>query len=237
MSSPLRIDVSFDIRLDAGGRDPDRYSATLRRYHQLLWSKPLPDGRVFDLEDTFPRGYLRHRSNLGDFQLGSDMIIRTFRRVSRMRSVIEQVPETEVLDFTRRGLTVGGTMVFPSNQIGRKWAINQARGMDRKIEDRFDLTLECVRRHYMGEGSPLAPVLDRYSDFFAIFGDFMGYVDFFLLQDLVSEDYREVRFFTPWSDFSTPALPRTLEEYRAYRAATLAFLDARIQRIDAWANG
>jgi hypothetical protein len=154
-----------------------------------------------------------------------------------MRSVIEQVPETEVLDFTRRGLTVGGTMVFPSNQIGRKWAINQARGMDRKIEDRFDLTLECVRRHYMGEGSPLAPVLDRYSDFFAIFGDFKGYVDFFLLQDLVSEDYREVRFFTPWSDFSTPALPRTLEEYRAYRAATLAFLDARIQRIDAWANG
>ena len=41
------IDTAFDVRTDAGGGDPDRYSGTLRRYHQLLWSKPLPNGQPF----------------------------------------------------------------------------------------------------------------------------------------------------------------------------------------------
>lgn len=30
------IDTSFDFRVDSSGRDPDKYSPTLRRYHQLL---------------------------------------------------------------------------------------------------------------------------------------------------------------------------------------------------------
>ena len=42
----MLIDTTFDVRTDAGGRDPDRYSATLRRYHRLLWSKPLPGGAM-----------------------------------------------------------------------------------------------------------------------------------------------------------------------------------------------
>ena len=43
------IDTTFDFRTDAAGKDPDTYSATLCRYHQLLWSKPLPSGVVFEL--------------------------------------------------------------------------------------------------------------------------------------------------------------------------------------------
>ena len=43
------IDTSFDFRTDAGGKDPDTHSATLRRYHKLLCSKPLPNGAMFDL--------------------------------------------------------------------------------------------------------------------------------------------------------------------------------------------
>jgi hypothetical protein len=36
------IDITFDFRLDTpNGKDPDSFSATLRRYHKLLWSKPL----------------------------------------------------------------------------------------------------------------------------------------------------------------------------------------------------
>lgn len=35
------IDTAFDFRTDtAPGKDPDSHSPTLRRYHQLLWSKP-----------------------------------------------------------------------------------------------------------------------------------------------------------------------------------------------------
>ena len=54
----------------------------------------------------------------------------------------------------------------------------RCEGFSSAISDRMDLTLECIRRHYIGEWSPLTKVLERYSDFFALFRDFAGYVDF-----------------------------------------------------------
>ena len=74
----MTIDVEFDFRTDAGGRDPDSYSPTLRRYHQLLWSKELPSGERFDLSDTTPGVYLHHRSELGEFFLASNTAAQTF---------------------------------------------------------------------------------------------------------------------------------------------------------------
>ena len=50
----MAIDTSFDFRTDAFGKDPDTFSATLRRYHKLLWSKPLSGGALFDLDDKTP---------------------------------------------------------------------------------------------------------------------------------------------------------------------------------------
>ena len=38
------IDITFDFRSDAKGRDPDAYSPTLNAYHKILWSKELPNG-------------------------------------------------------------------------------------------------------------------------------------------------------------------------------------------------
>src|SRR5580765_8038155 len=66
------IDTSFDVRTDARGRDPDLTSPTLRRYHRLLWSKPLPCGMPFTLDTVTPRRYLHHHSELGEFSLASD---------------------------------------------------------------------------------------------------------------------------------------------------------------------
>ena len=109
--------------------------------------------------------------------------------------------------------TIGGMMVFPGNQINRKWTINQARGCIRAISDRFDLTLECIRRHYIDEPSPLGDTLARYADFFGLFGDFAGYVDFFHLQDLVNEATPTVKFFMRFEDFAASPLPETLEAY------------------------
>lgn len=37
------IDISYDVRTDAHGKDPDSANAVLRRYHKLLWSKKLPE--------------------------------------------------------------------------------------------------------------------------------------------------------------------------------------------------
>ena len=123
-------------------------------------------------------------------------------------------------------------MVFPGNRVDGKPTINAARGFNRKISDRMDLTLECVRRYYRHEDSPLAPALGRYAGFFALFEDFQGYVDFFLLQDLVSSDYEAVRFFMPFTDFSPPAIPRDLDAYLEFRRLSIKFTEARNRRID-----
>lgn len=122
-------------------------------------------------------------------------------------------------------------MVFPGNRIGGKQTINGARGFNRRIADRMDLTLECIRRHYRGELSPLCDVLRRYGDFFSLFTDFNGYIDFFLLQDLVSADRSTIRFFMPFDDFSTPAVPKGVEPYRTFRQHSMEFTAARNARI------
>jgi hypothetical protein len=229
------IDTSFDFRTDAGGKDPDAYSRTLRRYHTALWSKPLPDGRLFDLHDTVRGAYLHHRSELGEFYLSSDSVIPTFTRWGFAASHPELVPEDESKAFMALSYTIGGMIVFPGTAIGRKWTINQARGCLRKISDRFDLTLECIRRYYAGQASPLGETLARYRDFFALFGNFSGYVEFFLLQDLVFEDRDAVKVSPPFDDFKTTPVPADLETYREYRRRSVEFVAARNRRIEQFA--
>jgi hypothetical protein len=229
------IDTTFDFRTDSNGKDPDSYSPTLKRYHKLLWSKPLPNGVRFTLEDA-PRGYLRHISELGEFYLGSDSAIHTFSRWKRMTHIIDQIPPEESENFRHLSYTMGGMMIFPSNRVDNLPTINGARGFNRQICDRIDLTLECISRHYAAQDSPLRNDLLRYDDFFSLFQDFRGYIDFFLLQDLVSDDYAEVKFLMPFSDFTGSAVPGNLEEYLNYRATTLAFVRARNSRIDSYAK-
>ena len=125
-------------------------------------------------------------------------------------------------------------MLFPSNPVDGKHTINQAREMKRDaIGDRFDLTLECIRRYYLHPtaDSPLASTLARYPEFFALFRDFRGYVDFFLLHDLVTDEYSAVQFITDFSDLSTPAVPQSLAEFTGYRERSIEFVQARYRRV------
>jgi hypothetical protein len=223
------IDVTFDVRRDTPkGKDPDTHSQTLRRYHRMLWSKPLPSGSLFALDDTTPGCYLHHKSAAGEFFLSSDSVIPTYS----YREDILSVTSADALEaFDAIGYTIGGMMVFPAFQIDRRWTINQARGCNRLIADRFDLTLECIRRHYGKGASPLSNVLDRYADFFGLFQDFRGYVEFFLLQDLVTPDCSAVKLAPPSNNFSRSPVPSTVDEYQAYREASVAFVEARNKRI------
>jgi hypothetical protein len=146
--------------------------------------------------------------------------------------VIKQIPKTEQDAFNTAGYTIGGMMIFPANQVGRKMTINGQRGCHPRIKDRFDLTVECIRRHYCNEPSPLSSTLERYADFFALFRDFRGYVDFFLLQDLVTDDCSAVRFFLPFNDgFVKWPLPKTVGAYKEYMQRALHFIQARNSRI------
>lgn len=223
------IDITFDFRRDTPeGKDPDTYSKTLRRYHKLLWSKPLPCGAFFGLDDSVPGYYLYHGSILGEFSLSSDAVIPTFKWNERIRTLI---PVEQLMAFNACGYTIGGMMIFPRNRIDGKWTINQARGCTPQIGDRFDLTLECIRRHYSNIKSPLSDVLTRYAQFFELFGTFQGYVEFFLLQDLVSVDYSVVKISVPFDDFRGSPIPSSVDEYKAYESAARTFIEARNQRI------
>jgi hypothetical protein len=226
---PADIDVTFDFRRDTPeGKDPDTHSKTLRRYHKRLWSKRLPRGEFFGLDDTTPGSYLHHRSALGEYWLASDAVIPTFRWNAQIKSLISG---EELAAFNAVGYTIGGMMLFPGNQYDGKWTINQARGCTGRIADRFDLMLECIRRHYNNADSPLRDVLARYAPFFSLFEDFRGYVDFFLLQDLVAADSSAVKIAPPFDDFEGSPIPATVEEYRTYKNEAIAFIEARNQRI------
>ena len=230
----VEIDIDFDMRDDTPGtKDPDAASPTLRRYHAALWSKPLPDGTLFALNASDENCYLRHTSTLGDFHLSSDSIIHTYRR-DGMRGVLSHFAAEEIAAFVRVAFTIGGYIVFPGNRVGGRQTINQARGTNRRIDDRFDLTLECIRRYYSGEDSPLAQTLALYPEFFALFGNFSGYCEFFLLQDLLTED-GGVRFLLEFDEFGHVPLPTSAAQYASYRDAAMAFVEARNQRIQRFA--
>jgi len=229
------IDITFDFQSDTPpGRDPDAWSPMLCGYHKRLWNKRLPRGATFDLQDTTPGVCLHHRSAIGEFFLSSDAVVPPFLREPRLSGVLEPISVEARQTFMSLGYTMGGMMICPGSRIGRKNTINGARGFHPRIKDRFDLTVECIRRQYCGELSPLSDVLARYADFFTLFSHFRGYVEFFLLQDLVIEDCSDVRFFIPFEGFKTSPLPGSTEAYRAYQRLALDFIGARNQRIVEW---
>ncbi|WP_037356925.1 hypothetical protein [Selenomonas sp. FC4001] len=240
------IDVGFDFTMDspgywdgfwerngglgAGACDPDACSPTLQRYHQLIWSKSLPNGEFLELTQRKGMAYLSWR----DMYFGSDSILASFRYRDYRRmidDVVRCVPDYKAFmeDFLHRAYTIGGTIIFPKHS----GSMNQRRGTNRQIRDRWDLTMECIRRFYNDEDSPLSDVMEQDREFYALFSDFKGYVDFFYLQDCVTEDYKQVRFWLGDGNFTDYPLPRTVDEYLAYIAAELDFLDKRNARIKA----
>ena len=224
------IDINFDVYSDTPkGKDPDSHSPTLRRYHQILWNKPLPNGVEFNLDDSMPR-LLLHRSELGEFLLSSDSIGHTYSKVKSMSHIVDQIPSEEIKAFFTVCSTVGAYIIFPAKKIDNKMTINGSRGLNRSIKDRFDLTLKCIRRFYVNKETPLTETLQRYASFFNLFHDFGGYVDFFLLQDLVDDGY-SVKFFLPFESFNQPPLPKNVEQYRSYKKHLIELVSARNKRI------
>lgn len=236
MKSP--IDITFDFRTDTPeDGDPDARSPTLRSHHKLLWSKPLPNGKLFDLNDASSLAYLHHKSELGEFVLSSDTTNSGYRQVGHMQHIRRQIPKEEIEHFGTLIYSIGNMILFPGRKVDGKFTINQTRGCHRFIGDRFDLTVECIRRHFQNETSPMAETLKRYDDFFMLFTDFRGYVDFFFLQDLVADNYSSVRFFLPFSDFGHQSpYPRTVAEYKKYMQGAIRYIKARNKRIHKYAK-
>jgi hypothetical protein len=110
------IDTSFNFYSDARGGDPDSTSPTLRKYHKILWSKSLPNGKVFDLCDNKASVYLYHKSELGEFFLGSDAITHSYKNHKEKNWLIKHIPN-EVNELFNAGSTMGAYIIFPNNKI------------------------------------------------------------------------------------------------------------------------
>jgi len=186
--------------------------------------------------DNVSKRYLVFSGADGEHFLTSDSIANSFSHQSgKIVSIISQIEPVLIEDFRTLNSTIGASILFPGNRIGGQATINAQRGFNHYIADRFDLTLECIRRHYLEIESPLSAVFTRYDSFFKLFRDFQNYVDFFLLNDLVSAEYSEVFFFTGDEPlFGTSPLPKDVPSYLAYRDSSMNFVRLRNQRISDW---
>jgi len=225
----LNIDTTFNFYSDSNGKDPDWASPTLRKYHRILWSKELPNGESLDLSEKVKGSYLYARINELELYIGSDAITHSYKNHSRKQHIVSQIPK-EVDELFLKGSSIGGYIVFPNNSIDKKHTINQARGIKRIIDDRFDLTLECIRRFYLGLNSPLYDTIKRYEFFFKLFIDFQGYTSFFLLNDIVDKNGK-VKFYLPFNDFRMNPDFKDIEEYREYKSKVVNFIYQRNTRI------
>jgi len=118
------IDVTFHFWSGTPpGEDPDRFSQTLRRYHQLFCSKPLPGGGLVEVDASGrPPYYLQHRSELlGKFACRARLWYRT--SCTWRRSLLSPGGEREAL--WPGGYTIGASIVFPAQRVG--WQADDQR--------------------------------------------------------------------------------------------------------------
>lgn len=240
----------YDYRKSSKSGRPDEDSRELYDAHQMLWSKRLPSKEKFELEvikdsqlllkiitDQRMRNLPSDKNNLS-----SDRMCPDYDDTYGIEPVKSGWVSAEGLRlFSHMVRTIGGYIVFPAHQVDGEPTINQARGNPKgRIRDRFDLTLECIRRFYdeeereknkeEREKNPLEDTLIGYRDYFKLFVNFKGYIDFFLLQDFVDEKY-QVRFALPFDDFKGSPLPKDKNEYRLYMFETMELINKRNIRI------
>ena len=219
--------------LPNSGPDPDSTCKLLRLYHQTLWSRELPNGQVMNLQCSKAMSeYLTWNG----MRFGSDSITASFR-YARNKEIIEKVKnsldnyDVWLYEYLKHTYTIGGMIIFPKH----KNSINQCRGTNPFIKDRWDLTLECIRLYYNGiinrNENPLGWCLMQDEQFFKLFVNFKGYIDFFFLNDCVTSDYEQVKFWIPTNNFYNNPLPKSVEEYFAWIENIKDFVTNRNLRI------
>lgn len=241
----MLIDVDNYFREETGWKDPDSFSKTLAQYHQLLWSRQplqaftidktcrlISDSRVYYSSDRMCPPFINKKASGFCHNFGN-----------RMKFIDEMLSEGERKKFYLLSNTIGNRIIFPQTKINNLPTINQARGYGKtsyQTRDRFDLTLECIRKFYcylitqdeVDGISPLFETLKRYSTFFKLFKNFKGYIDFFLLEALVDVNYK-IKFFLDFDDFTSEgfvSLP-TEDNYLRYKSNVEKFINQRNQDI------
>ncbi len=233
--------------------DPDSKSKKLHEFHKTLWSKKLPDGRLWDLKTRWDNGYsFDWHDGKAPRSYSSDSLCNSFRWknygmldvLKEVRNKIENEMHLDyhkwLEDYVRKLYMMGGMIIFPKRPGG----INSVRAISR-VKDRVDLTFECIRRWYAGESNnPMKHCLDTDADFLNLFKDFKGYVDFFLLQDIVTDDYKHVKNLLGEKEFCDDffkirgevTIPKNVTDYIQWHDNLIDFVEKRNKRIENWIN-
>jgi len=228
----MKIDININMHHDSNNGDPDTRSKLLNQYHFLLWNKKLPNGNFFNLKKVGRKVfYLELDVYNNKWLLSSDSIVHTYSYRNSLQSIVSHIDQDYLERFRHLSGTIGGFILFPAKRIQNKATVNAVRGMHPLIQDRFDLTLECIKRYYNGIDSPLYEHLFRYKKYFDLFDNFKGFVDFFLLNDLVDNDYN-IKFWLPFINFdkSSP-IPKDTDAYKLFMHNSIDFMNLRNQRI------
>lgn len=154
----------------------------------------------------------------------------------------------EIVAFLKETRKIGGHIFLPTliqlpeNDKCEKRdvrTLNQAKGMS--LNDRFDLYLLDLNNYYnSGETSKsMQPVFDYFSSWFDLFTDFKGYVNFFKLNDFVSDDYTQVinlltgEYFDKGTKVTQGInlLPKDHDGYLAYAQNTVKIIKKRTDLI------
>ena len=127
------VDISYDFRCEIPlGGDPDRDSVTLRRYHQLLWSKLTPSGTALRLADRqdgafLHPGYSSKATKAETDMWSSDAIVNSWVHWVRpsIADIIRKVPRTFIDEYYARTCTIGSYMIFCAARNARihHWAV------------------------------------------------------------------------------------------------------------------
>lgn len=207
--------------------DPDALSETLYEYHHLLWGKREP---LTDLRHPKQKNILKLPVEISiikqkeyglklpvEISLGADNFVALYMgknkkngklvlKYKAMRekdnnAILHKQKELRPNWETERiKYTIGGSIVYPKFNGG----INQTRGKNKKIADRIDITLACIKMWYNANNgedggkkkdNPLWDCLNILQNkiFFSLFGTgeegFKNYINFFLFDDFVNKKY------------------------------------------------
>lgn len=234
LKTPFWDNFWNDEGAGASTSDPDAESKQLQQCHKAVWgNRELPCGKIMNLKDGEKCSLVWEEEN---FVFSSDWFINTYIHWKSCAHIMKELKDSvanyeDYKNYQKyyigKTYTIGGSIIFPQ-RIG---GINTSRAKN-NINDRADLTLECIRRYYEGnENNPLKEVLEQDSRFFNLFNDFKGYVDFFFLNDLVAPDYKSVNIIFGNSDFKDVGYPKTTDEWIKWQRDTIDFIDNRNSRI------
>lgn len=194
-----------------------------------------------DLVKTFylTTDYIGASKNKAQFAEGKDKYID---------SDLARLSLDEIVAFLNETRKLGGhiflpTLIqFPGNDKCEKrnvHTLNQAKGFN--LNDRFDLYLLDLNNYYINgkTSESMQPVFDYFSSWLDLFDDFKGYVDFFKLNDFVSDDYTQVINLLTGEYFDkgtkvTPeinVLPKDHDGYLAYAQNTVKIIKKRNELI------